>query len=449
VTPQEALEVADRIVGWARAGEQVEAVVAWARTTEVRAHEGAVEHFVGAEDLGVGVRVVSGGRTGMSWAGVLDVDALEECLAEARDNAGFATPDPHAGLAEPDGHPVAALDLVDHGLAAVTDSDKVDLALGLDARIRGADARIVGHEGADYADAHSVAALASSTGVRAAEEETSTYAGVWALASDGADTTTGFGFDVGRGFDGLDLDEVVAEAVRRSTGLLGAVKPPSGRLTVVFDPYVCSQFLGVVAELLSGEEVLRGRSPFGGRVGEQVAAPLLTLLDDPLRPSAPTASATDGEGIACREVPLLTDGVLTGLLHNAYTARSMGTATTGSASRPSHRSAPGVGPRVVTPRPGRATAEQVMAEVGDGLLVQELSGLHSGVNPTSGDLSVGVEGRWLRGGLPAEPVREATIASTLQRMLADVVVVGSDLRHFPWESAGVTLAVADVTLSGT
>ena len=81
--------------------------------------------------------------------------------------------------------------------------------------------------------------------------------------------------------------------------------------------------------------------------------------------------------------------------------------------------------------------------------MHEVSGLHSGVNPVSGDLSVGIEGVRLRGGAPAEPIREVTIGSTLQRMLMDVVAVGSDLTYFPWESTGVTLAIGDVTMSGT
>jgi len=449
VTPEEAQEVADRVVGWARDGEQLEAVVAWSRSTEVRAYEGEVEHFVGADDLGVGVRVIDAGRTGMSWSGVLDTDALEACVAEARDNATFGTPDPHAGLATDDGVAVTPLDLVDPGLAAVPADDKVALALELDARVRAADARIVGHEGADYADVQAVAAIASTTGIRTAEAETSTYAGIWALASDGTDTTTGFGLTVGRGFAELDIDAAVAEAVQRCTALLGARKAASERLTVVFDPYVTSQFLGIIAEMLSAEEVVRGRSPFAGRLGQTVAADGLTVFDDPLCAGAPTASSTDGEGIACRRVPLIESGRLVGLLHNSYTARVMGTATTGSASRPSHRAAPGVGPKVVTPQPGPLGHEQVLALVGDGLLVHELAGLHSGVNPTSGDLSVGVEGVRVRGGEPAEPVREVTIGSTLQRMLTDVVAVGADLRHFPWESAGVTLAIADVTMSGS
>jgi len=230
--------------------------------------------------------------------------------------------------------------------------------------------------------------------------------------------------------------------------MLGAKKVTGRRLTVVLDPYVTSQFLGLVAEMLSGEAVLRGRSPFAGRVGEQVAAPAVTLFDDPTDPRAPSASDVDDEGLACRPVPLITEGRLEGYLHNAYTARASGTRSTGSAQRGSHRGVPGVGPHAVKVAPGTASAEDVLAGVGEGLLVRELSGLHSGVNPVSGDLSVGAEGVMIRGGSLAEPVREITIGSTIQRMLSEVVAVGSDLTYFPWESTGVTLAVADVTMSG-
>ena len=90
-----------------------------------------------------------------------------------------------------------------------------------------------------------------------------------------------------------------------------------------------------------------------------------------------------------------------------------------------------------------------MAKVGDGFLVSDIAGLHSGVNPVSGDLSVGAEGRRISAGALAEGIKEVTIGSTLQRMMADVVAVGSDLTYFPWEATGVTLAIADVTMSGT
>lgn len=448
MTPDAALEVVDRVVAQARPGEQLEAVCSYAESTEVRVHGGAVEHFVTAEEVGIGVRVVDAGRTGISWVGVTDDASLAACVEEARDNARFAMVDPYAGLAEPDGVPFTVIDTVDERLAEVDHRDKVRFAMDLDSRITEADTRIVGHEGADYSDASSVTAIASTTGVRAGEQETMAHAAIHALASDGDEVTTGFGLSFSRGFEGLDPDEVIDEAVERCTAMFGAAKTGSARLTVVLDPYVTSQLLGVVAEMFSGDSVVRGRTPFADRVGELVASPLLKLRDDPLDAASVTAVSVDGEGLATRVVPLIDHGRLTGFLHNAYTARRMGTRSTGSAIRPGHRSGPVVGPSLLTPEPGSSSPEQIIGDISRGLLVKEVIGVHSGMNPVSGDVSVGVEGILIKNGELTLPVREVTIGSTVQRMLSDVVAVGSDLRRFPWESAGVTLAIADVMMSG-
>ena len=448
MTPESLQDIADRIVAMARPGEQLEAVVAWSHDTEIRAYEGEVEHFVSADSAAVGVRVIDGGRQGLSWAGVLDDTALAESLAEARDNASFGSVDPHAGLAEPDGVEPVELVLYDERLLEVDTDHKIRLAVELEALVRGGDTRISGVESADYADSVVATAIASTTGIRSAGAETSVYVGTYALANDDEDTTTGFGFSVGRAVEDLDVEAAAAEAVERCIRLLGATKAPTERLTVVLHPYVTSQFLGLIAEMLSGESVLRGRSPFAGRVGETIAAAGFTMFDDAVDPNAPTASDIDGEGLAFRRVPLITDGVLDGYLHNAYTGRSTGTRSTGSAQRGSPRSAPGVGPHVVTLAPGTLSADEVLASVGDGLLVHDIAGLHSGVNPVSGDLSVGAEGVRIRGGELAEGIREVTIGSTLQRMLGDIVAIGSDVTYFPWESTGLTLAIGDVTMSG-
>ena len=369
MTPEELQVIADRVVDMAAPGEQVEAVVTWSRDTEVRAHGGEVEHFVASESTGVGIRVVAGGRQGLSWAGVLDDAALVETLSEARDNAGFGTPDPHAGLAEPDGVEAVELANYDERLTEVPPEHKIELALELERLVNGGDSRMFGVESADYADSIAAGAIASTTGVRTASRETSAYVGAYSLAGADEEMTTGFGFSVARSAQDLDVAAAASDAVQRAVRMLGARKVPGRRLTVVLDPYVTSQFLGLVAEMLSGEAVLRGRSPFAGRVGEQVAAPSVTLFDDPTDPRAPSASDVDDEGLACRRVPLITGGQLDGYLHNAYTARATGTRSTGSAQRGSHRGVPGVGPHAVKLAPGAASAEEVLAAVGEGLLV--------------------------------------------------------------------------------
>jgi PmbA protein len=443
----ELLEIGDRIVALARPGEQVEVVVGRSTSTEVRAYDGQVEQFASATSAGVGVRVVAGHRQGFAYAGTLDPDVMAETLAEARDNATFATEDEWLGLAEPDGVAVPELDLYRDALTRVATEAKIDLALELERAVRAADPRITGVESADYADGVSEGAVVSTTGVRTYGRETSCYVAAHCVATEDDDTQTGFGFSVGRTLDDLDLTVAAGDAARRATRLLGATKPASGRVTVVLDPYVTAQFLGIIGSTLSGEAVLKGRSLFAERLGEAVAATGFTLVDDATNPLAYSSSETDGEGLASRRNVLIDGGVLQRFVHNAYTARRAGTTSTANAVR-GYSSTPGVGCRALSLAPGTRLQPDLLAGVGDGVLISSVSGLHSGVNPVSGDFSTGAEGLRIAGGALAEPLREFTIASTLQKMVAEVAEVGADLEWLPMRAAGVSLVVRDVTVSG-
>jgi PmbA protein len=447
----ELLTIAERVAAQAAtsAGEQVEAYVARARDTDVKVFDGEVESLSSAETEGVGVRVVQGNRQGFAYAGSLEADAVAEALAEARDNAGFGTEDEYLGLPDPDGVTPAKLDLYRADLANVAADDKVALALEVERATRAADGRIRGVETAEYGDAAVEAAVASSTGVRAHVRRTVCSVYAYALAGEGPETQTGYGYSVGRHPDELDVPKAAGMAAERATQMLGAKQPASRKVTVVLDPLVTAQFLGVLSSALSGEAVLKGRSMFADRVGEAVAAGRFTLTDDPTNPEAFGASPFDAEGLATRHNVLIEGGVLHGFLHDTYSGRRSGTASTGSAVRAGFKSTPGVGARALSLVPGDKTQDELLADVGEGLLVRSAIGLHSGANPVSGDFSVGVEGLMIRNGAVAEPVREATIASTLQRMLKDVAAIGSDLEWLPGGAAGVTVVIGDVSLSGS
>jgi PmbA protein len=324
----------------------------------------------------------------------------------------------------------------------------VALALEVERATRAGDPRIRGVESAYYGDALVEAAVASSTGIRATGRRTVCSVSAYAMAGDGDETQTGYGYSVARHPDDLDVAKAAADAVERATRLLGARKPDSRRVTVVFEPRITASLLGVVSGALNGESVLKGRSIFAERVGEDVAVPTLTLVDDPTVPDAYAATAHDAEGLATRRNVLIDNGVLRGFLHNAYTGRRSGAGSTGSAVRGGFKTTPGVGARALALTPGSRGPDELLADIGEGVLVQGVTGLHSGANPVSGDFSVGVEGLLVRGGAPGEPIREATVASTLQRMLKDVAAVGNDLEWLPGGSAGVTLVIRDVMLSG-
>ena len=441
------LNIGDRIVSWARDGEQVEAVVVDEQETEVRVYEGDIESYTSAASQGVGVRVIVDDRQGFAYAGSLDEDVLVETLEEARDNAAFGTVDEALGLAEPDGVAVAELELFNPALGDFPNESKIDMALQLEKAVQGGDPRIKGVESAEYVDVIASGAVVTNTGIRTSGRDSACYVAAYSLAEQDGETQSGFGFSVGRDPHALDIDRAAADAVDRATRLLGASKPASERVTVVFDPWVTAQFLGIVGSTLSGEAVLKGRSLFAGRLEDEVGAAALTLVDDPTNPDAFSATETDGEGLATRRNALIEDGVLRKFLHNSYTARRTGAASTGSAVR-GYASTPGVGCMALALAPGEATQEELIAEVGEGILVQGVAGLHSGVNPVSGDFSTGAEGLRISGGALGEPLREFTIASTIQRMLLDVVAVGGDLEWLPMAAAGVSLVVNDVTVSG-
>jgi PmbA protein len=313
--------------------------------------------------------------------------------------------------------------------------------------VRAADPRISGIESAEYVDSVSEAAIATTTGIRSTSRDTGCYVATYAMAEENGETQTGFGFSVGRDPSAIDVERAGREAAERATRMLGATKPTSERLTVVLDPWVTAQFLGILAFTLNGESVLKGRSLFADRMGEDVGAPIVTLVDDPTDVRAFTATDTDGEGLATRRNGLIEGGVLNKFVHNAYTARRMGTRSTGSAVR-GFKSTPAVGCMATMLQPGDKTPQQLVAEVGDGVLVQEVAGLHSGVNPISGDFSTGAEGLRIKAGELGEPLREFTIASTLQKMLKDIVAIGNDLEFLPMSAAGVSVVIRDVTLSG-
>jgi PmbA protein len=444
----ELLDIASRIAADAKGDEQIEAYASWNRETEIRVFEGEIESLSSAEAAGIGIRVIQGNRQGFAYVGDLDERHAREALEEARDNAKFSSVDEHAGLAWPDQVTPKTLELWNDELVKFPNEKKIEFAIELERLVRGGDPRIRQVVSSDYGDASGESAIASSNGIAATTRETTCYVSADAVAGEGDDTQTGGGYSIGRGPMDIDVTVAARDAVDRATRLLGATKPNGAKLTVVFDPRITATLISIIAGTLSGEEVARGRSLFADRIGEEVAASAFTLVDDPTDVRAFGASSIDDEGLACRRNALIEGGRLTQYLYDSYSARLAGTVSTGSAVRGGYKSIPGVGARALSLVPGELDQNAIIAKIDNGLLVQGISGVHSGVNRVSGDFSVGAEGVMIRNGQLAEPVREITIASTIQKMLQNVLLIGNDLEWLPSRAAGVSLAIADIAMSG-
>lgn len=436
-----------------RAGDdEVLEVYATAGTeVEVKVYDGRIENLSRATSGGVGIRVLrdgaSGARFGVAWTGSLDDDAIDRAVAEARDNARFASEDEFVALARPDGVEVANLELTHESVLSTSLEDKVALAAATERLVRAAD-RIRQVESADYADYDVETVVLSTYGVRARTRRTGSFLSVEAIASDATGDQTGWGLQAGRGPVLLDPQRVADDAIARATRLLGAVKPPSMRTTAVFSPRSAATLLAIIGSALSGDAVVRGRSIFAGRLDSEVASSEVSVVDDPTDPRQFAASPFDDEGLACRRNVLIDHGRLVAFVYDTVAARRAGTSSTGSAVRGGVAGTPSAGCRALTLAAGANDADEIVRLVGEGVYVDSVSGVHSGVNPISGDFSVGFSGFMIRDGELAEPLREATVASTLQRMLLDVVAVGSDVEWLPGIAAGQTIAIAGVSVGG-
>jgi PmbA protein len=446
--PIDLAELAARAVAAARSGEAVEAYAEESRRTQIRVRGQDVESLTFAESRGVGVRVISDGRLGYAYAAAPDADGVAELVRSAREAAGFAHPD-QGNVLPAVGEFLPMPEVFDPSQAGMPTERKVDLSLAVERAAVSAHQEVRKVESVSHGDASSRVVIASTEGGPVEYSRTDCWVAVSALAERNGETQSGFAYRVARRLDDLPWEATAREAADRAARLLGGTKPRSERLPVVLDPVAATSFLGVLAGALSAESVLKGRSLLAGRVGEEIGSSLVTLVDDGRLPEGPAAAPFDDEGVPTERTVLLDRGTLRGLLHDTYTAARMDERSTGNGARGSYRTVPGVSPSNLFIPAGEGSLQALLQEAGRGVYVQDVTGIHSGANPISGEFSVGATGLRIEGGDLAGPLREMTVASTLLELLASVAALGSDLRFFGGGLGSPTVLVGEMTVGGT
>jgi PmbA protein len=420
---------------------------------EIRVFDGEVESLTEAGERGLGVRCWIDHRAGYAYGTELSDAGVRAIAADAVEAARIADPDEFAAAPSANGAAVPEIPgLRDPAIGDWSTERKIELAKGIESAARRADSRVVGVETAVYADEQRRIAIASSAGLAGSYEATTAYAYLQAIAEGEGDKQTGLGFGMGRSPAALDAEEIGREGGARAAALLGATKPASRSCPVVLDPTVAASFVGFIGGTLCANAIQRGRSPFADRLGDTVGSAALTLTDHATDPAGLNSSPFDAEGAPRGQTRLIDAGELTAYLHDSYTARRQGqdTRTTANASRAGYRSPPAVSTSNLVVAPGADSFEELLRKAGDGVYVTDVAGLHSGVNPVSGTLSVGATGRLISGGALAAAADEFTIASDLQSMLKAVAAAGAEPRWVPFGGSVSTpaLLIGEMAVGG-
>ena len=428
---------------------------AWLRTDRAltaTVRDGAVEELIDAGERTLALRVFVGGRTALAYGSDPTPDALARMAEQAVALAKLVDDDPCAGL--PDGpfaDGAASPDLHDPAVATADPTHLIALARRAESAALGHDPRVTISGGTTVFRRSGTTALANSRGFAGRYAETACSLTVTAIADDAeGKKRDGWWWTSDRRLAGLDeAEEVGREAARRAVQQLGARKVPTQEAPVVWSPEMARALVEIVAQAASGEARYRGRSFLVGQEGQAVASPLVTIGDDGTLPGGLGSRPFDGEGLASRRTPLVEAGRFVGFLHDTYTARKAGTASTANAGRAvvfQTGATLAVAPSNLSLAAGETPPEAIIAGVDRGLYLTALLGF--GENLTTGDFSRGAAGVWIEGGELAYPVAEINIAGRLQDILTDIDAVGTDALTLDAVSAP-TVRVARMTISGS
>ncbi len=418
-------EVAERVLARALAngGEFAEVFVERSAGLTMAIDESRIEAVQSGAGEGAGVRVISGGTTYFSHVDGLDPTDIERAADEAAAalRSERAEPRPLKAVA---GNPQP----IEQPPAGVPAERKAALLRELDERARAAGPEIAQFM-ASYAEIRREVGVANSEGLLSGDDRTRVRIGAQAVARRGDSVETGAETLGGhRGFELFDGDpsRIAVDAARKALTLLDAVPAPAGSMPVV----VGGGFGGVLFHEMTGhgleaDHVQKGASVYAGKLGEQVARPLLTAYDDGRMPNEWGSDGIDDEGAPTQKTRVIEEGRLTSFLYDGLTARRDGVSSTGNGRRESFRHLPV--PRMTNTyiAPGDAEPEAMIAEVERGFYAVSFAG--GQVDPATGDFVFGVsEGYLIEGGRVTRPCRGATLIGNCLEALAAIDAVGND-----------------------
>lgn len=350
--------------------------------------------------------------------------------------AKAAQPDEFAGL--PDKEDLATLipdlDLTDASMAKLSVADKIAMAKACEDAALGFDQRINNSQGASFSDSFGLTIYANSRGFVGSYNGSRCSLSCSVVAQQGDSMQTDGWFTSNRKLSKLGEPSAIgSEAARRVLRRLGAVRGKSQEVPVVFDPVMAAQLLGQFAGVAHGASIYRRTSFLVDKLGEKVACPELTIVDDGLIPGGLGSRPFNGEGQASRHRVIVDNGVLASYFLDSYSARKLGFKPNGGSQTN------------LFIKPGTKTPQEIIASVKNGLYLTHVSG--PGFNGVTGDYSRGASGIWIENGELAYPVQEITIAGNVLSMLQSVEAIGNDL-EFRSSVASPTLKIGSMMIAG-
>ena len=404
---------------------------------------GQPEHLERAEGADIGLRILIGKRQAIASTSNISDPALDELLDRALAMAKVVPEDEFCGLAPED---LLAGDTPELDEADTTQPSAKTLN---DLAVRAESAALAvngvnNSEGGDAGWSRSLVALVASNGFSRTRIRTGFSLGIAVLAGEGTAMERDYDWATAVHLEDLpEPEEIGRRAGEQAIKRLGPRKVETAQVPIIYDPRVSETIPTHLAGAINGAAVSRGTTFLKDKMGKQVMAKGLTIIDDPLRRRGLRSKGFDGEGIATKRRALIEDGVLKTWVLDLRSARQLGLKTTGNASRGTS-SPPTPSATNLHLEAGTISRDDLIKGVEQGFYVTEMMG--RGINIVTGDYSRGATGFWIENGEIAAPVSEVTIAGNLQDMFMQMTP--ADDLVFRYGTNAPTVRIDGMTVAG-
>lgn len=442
----DALNLLDDLVARARnaGADAADALLANGISMSVAQRMGKREKMERSETTDLGLRVFVGKQQAIVSSSDWTPKSLDELVERAIAMARNVPEDPYCGL--PDANEVFVGPLIDADIC--DDTEPTMAQLGARAKQCEDAARsvpgVTNSEGAEAGWSLSEVAILASNGFAGSYATSRHSVGAAVLAGDEEGMERDYDFSTAVHLEDLDEPEDIGlNAGVRATSRLGARKVETAKVPIVYDPRIANSLVSHFASAVNGTAIARGTSFLKDRMGEQVFAKGIGIIDDPHRRRGLRSKPFDGEGMTNPELTLVEDGLLKDWIMDLRSARQLGLRSNGRAARGTS-SPPSPSTTNLYMQPGKPSAADLIGDIKNGLYVIELIGM--GVNMVTGDYSRGAAGFWIENGEVTYPVSEVTIAGNLKDMFLNLTPA-SDL-EFRYGTNAPTIRVEGMTVAG-
>ena len=396
----------------------------FSRSFELRVFEQQIDHYSINEDEGISFRGLNGDKLGYAYTEKLDKKSINKLLKNASQNAKII--DKEEGVIYSGSEEYKNIDAFSPPLTKVKPEEKIKLIKALEEEALARDERVSAVNYCIYADDEVENRIMNTKGIDLQYKNNFAYMFISVVARGGDEIRSASKFLSSKDFNKFDPHKLACEAVDETVSMFGAKSISSGEYPVILRHDVAASILATFSSTLSAENVQKGMSLFADRLGEQVAAENVTIIDNPFLKGGFRTTNFHDEGVATKKKNIIDKGKLTTYLHNLKTAARAGVETTGNAYRGSHRSSINIAPTNMYIKKGNTSFEELKNSLAEGIIITDVQGLHAGANPVSGEFSLSALGYYVKNGERVHPVEQITIAGSFIDMLKDIVAIGDD-----------------------